>query len=899
MLKSTLYKTLSGIIFLIYNSLSIFAYGYLPVVKSFTKDDYNAGRQNWDVGTDSHGIVYFGNNQGLLRNIFGEWQLTTTDNNDVVRSLFILNDTIWTGGVHEFGFFVKDSPKDLSYHRLGTVEGGQIWEVQGKGKYIYFQTQGTILVYNKDTQKLEKTNSETGFYSIEVWNDRVWALTRNGGIGYLSNNEFIQKAQFEELNNSEVRKVFVHDQHLHILLFDGQIWSYNGEELSEVTLSGKIAGNSFFTGYSYQENNLLIGTISEGMVQIENPSGRIVTSVNSSNDLIDNTVLAIGEDNNGNIWLGLDYGIAYVEMQNAIKPIFNKGATYFIQEFEGSTFLATNKGLYQSEGDNPFQLVAKSEGQVWRIRLINNQLYICHNKGLFKWDGLQLREEYTIDGVMDIAAFPGTDRYLLSAYSGLWFARLKKGQLELIENLNIWGNPKIIYDPDNNCVWTDSKWSSVIALALSDQQNIIRKDYAGMTTYFYGEDKVVFYNNEQLFKYEKEEFTPISEAPFSNIKGNGISVLDFDKDLNQVAYVQNGVPNLLSNLHDGNFYSYQKILSSLQGKLIDGDEFIDLNEKEMRIATERGVMSFNPQSNTKSTPKSVAVISQVKVGQIGESQEEVYTFPFVVEQIMLPAGNKQMSFSFGVNSVSTDLVELRYRLWPYDEDWSEWSSEVRSKEYTRLKGGNYKFVLQARINGGDAGEQSVAFVISKFWYQTNWVMIPILLIFLACIFLTVRIMNRVNRYKLKKEKLRHKQAIAEKSVTMKNEQLLQYTEVISRKNEFLLELKEGLVKMRNAESKQWENKIVKEVNNEKKNFIFHKLFSEVHQDFIQRLSDIYPDLTANEIRTLSFIRINLGTKEIANLMNISSKSVDVSRYRIRKKLNLNHEVDLYQFIRDL
>nr|WP_321411721.1 LuxR C-terminal-related transcriptional regulator [uncultured Carboxylicivirga sp.] len=897
--KSYLYRILSGLILITLYPQIVEAYSYLPVVKCYTKDNYNAGRQNWDVDTDSYGILYFGNNSGLLRNIYGNWQLTATDNNDAIRSICIINDTIWTGGVTEYGYFVKNSPDDLKYHRLGNVEGGQIWEVVSFDNKVFFQTQGLILVYNKATKEISRITCDYGFFSIQVWNDNLWALMRNGGIGVLKGGQFSQVSRFEQLNNSEVRKVFVHNKSLYITMFDGKIWSYDGQDLVKVNISKEIEGNSFFTGYSYRDNSLLIGTISEGMVQIENQTGQIITKVNSSTDLIDNTVLAIGEDNNGNIWLGLDYGIAYVEMQNAIKPIFNRGATYSILEYDNSTFIATNKGFYQSVGNNSFELIENSEGQVWRIKLIDDRMFVCHNKGLFLWDGSSLKAQYLNDGVMDVERFHHSDMYLVSAYSGLWLAEYEKGKLNVIENLNIWGNPKLIDDQDNDCIWADSKWGSVMSLSLDSNNHLIRKDYPQMSNYFVGEDKLVFYNNESLFYFNSGNFQQASDVPLVNIKGSGISAMDFDRNLNYVGYVQNGIPNLLTNLRDGNYYSYEKILSSLKGSLIEGDEFIDLYNSEMRIATDRGVMTFNPESNTKSTPKSVSVISYIEVTQVGETLPEVYTYPYIVDQILLPAGNKQIAFHFGNNCVSTDLVESRYRLWPYDKDWSEWDSDLQIKEYTQLKGGQYKFTLQFRINGGNISEQSIGFDIDKYWYQTNWIIVPIILIFLMCILLTVRIMNRVNRYKLQKEQVRHKQVIAEKSISMKNDQLLQYTEVISRKNEFLLELKDGLAKMRNSESKQWENKILDEVNNEKKNFIFHKLFSEVHQDFIQRLTEKYPDLTANEIRTLSFVRINLGTKEIANLMNISSKSVDVSRYRIRKKMNLPHEVDLYQFIREL
>ena len=143
------------------------AYIYLPIVKSFEKAEYGAGRQNWDIGIDSYGVVYFGNTNGLLRNIYGIWQLTSTSNNDVVRSLCIDNDTIWTGGDTEYGYFVKNNPKDLSYIQIAELEGGSIWNIQCLGNHVYFQTEGTVITYNKQTKEKINVVAGLGFFDIE------------------------------------------------------------------------------------------------------------------------------------------------------------------------------------------------------------------------------------------------------------------------------------------------------------------------------------------------------------------------------------------------------------------------------------------------------------------------------------------------------------------------------------------------------------------------------------------------------------------------------------------------------------------------------------------------------------------------------------------------------------
>ncbi|TLX76626.1 hypothetical protein E9993_06980 [Labilibacter sediminis] len=874
------------------------AYNYLPTVKCYNKTQYQAGRQNWDVDFDSNGIVYFANSKGLLRYVYGNWVLTPTSGNEMVRSICVVNDTIWSGGIQEYGYFVKNSPGDLSYVKAGGVPSGQVWEIESFNNKIYLQTEGSIIIHDKAKAKGEIIYSESGFYGIQLWNNQMWAISRNGSIGVIENNEFIEKDKINQLNGVEVRRLYEYNNRLIILLFDGRVLSYDGNDLINEKLPAYIEGKALFTACPYENDEYLVGTISNGLIHINGKTQQVLTKVNTDNGLIDNTVLAIGKDAMGNVWLGLDYGIAYVEMKNTIKPVFDQGATYFIQDVGNATYLATNKGLYVSQGQSSFELIKGSEGQVWRLRIINNELYACHNLGLFKVEGKQLKSMFVQEGIMDVANFPGTNVYLLSAYSGLLLAKYQNGRYHVLQNLYIWGNPKLVYDSPNNCIWADSKWASTHKITLNEELKVEVKNYENIATFFKGENRFVFYDGNQLLNYDNGEFRAIKEAPFNNITGDGIVALDFDEKLNFVSYIQNGTLDMLANLHDGNFYSYKKLLSSLKDHLVDNDEFIDIHNGELRVATDRGVSTFNVDSRSNYSSGFNAIISKVHVHEDDTNLQE-FIFPYVSEQTVLSAGDKNILFHFGVKKSTSDHVDFRYRLWPYDRDWSEWTSSVKVKEYTRLNGGHYKFLLQSRLNGGQEKEQSFEFVIDKFWYQTKWVILPYALLFAVCILITIHIMRRIHRRSLVKEKEMYKKKEAVQSLAMKNEQLLKYTEVISRKNEFLIEVKDGLARMRNADARQWENKIIEEVNSEKKNFFFHKLFSELHQDFINRLTEKYPSLTANDVRMLSFIRINLDSREIANMMNISPKSVDISRYRIRKKMELPHETDLNQFIRDL
>lgn len=80
---------------------------------------------------------------------------------------------------------------------------------------------------------------------------------------------------------------------------------------------------------------------------------------------------------------------------------------------------------------------------------------------------------------------------------------------------------------------------------------------------------------------------------------------------------------------------------------------------------------------------------------------------------------------------------------------------------------------------------------------------------------------------------------------------------------------------------------------------FSRHFDQVHDNFLKRLGEAYPDLSPNDFKLSTYLRMNLASKEIASLMNISVRGVEASRYRLRKRLNLPSGTNLTEFLMKL
>lgn len=76
-------------------------------------------------------------------------------------------------------------------------------------------------------------------------------------------------------------------------------------------------------------------------------------------------------------------------------------------------------------------------------------------------------------------------------------------------------------------------------------------------------------------------------------------------------------------------------------------------------------------------------------------------------------------------------------------------------------------------------------------------------------------------------------------------------------------------------------------------------FSRVHESFFSKISNVFPQLSQSEKRLCALLKLNMNTKEIANVLHINSRSVDQKKYRLKKKMHLDGQEDLYKIISNL
>jgi DNA-binding CsgD family transcriptional regulator len=259
---------------------------------------------------------------------------------------------------------------------------------------------------------------------------------------------------------------------------------------------------------------------------------------------------------------------------------------------------------------------------------------------------------------------------------------------------------------------------------------------------------------------------------------------------------------------------------------------------------------------------------------------------------------------------------FQYRLEGFYPEWSSWS-ESPFASFRNLPPGNYTFQVRSRI--GDqlsSNTAEYAFVIGRPWYQTR-MMWGIYALMMGLAGWLIHTQYR-NYYRKKQERLLERnqreldlaRARSEKEIVkLKNDQLRRdfkeksnelaaSTMSIIKKNEILNRVRKQIQdRFEETESVQSIIQVIDESLNQEDDWeLFKEAFTHSDREFLNTLKMAHPELSPNDIRLCAYLRLNLTSKEIAPLFNISPRSVEIKRYRLRKKMGLERDKNLVNYL---
>lgn len=287
----------------------------------------------------------------------------------------------------------------------------------------------------------------------------------------------------------------------------------------------------------------------------------------------------------------------------------------------------------------------------------------------------------------------------------------------------------------------------------------------------------------------------------------------------------------------------------------------------------------------------------------------VHYADFHQQEIELP--NTATNITIQVTTgLSTHTTSISYRLPGVANEWSSWQTSG-TIYFTNLPSGSY----QLEIKDSNQNSLIIPIVVSPPLYKRTWMIalyVLTLLVITAGIvmFISERKRKRLLR-KYEEEQKKHAEELQQQAyeqlqekVRNQESELKNRMRFLTQKQELLDAISTEVETQKNELGERYPNKlyrrlmkIIQEGATEKDKLLsFENYFVEVHYEFMLRMQKAYPDLSPSELKFCCLIRANLSTKEISVIMGIALRSVELKKYRLKRKLNLEQESSLTSYI---
>lgn len=937
--------TLLFISFILFsNLLQGSAIPFSPVVWSYSVTDYNAGIQNWSIAQDERGIMYIGNNGGLLEYDGNNWRLHELPNRGIVRAVYISGGKIFVGSYEEFGYFERNSLNALIYHSLKDevkdfrFHNDEIWSILSVEGEIVFHSFGSLFFYNGHSvvgvrmQALPLNILQVGnkYYSQQI----------DGGLSVFTNRERKELISRSLLGNSDVTAAVPYDKGALFLTRNSGGFIYQDGRISKwnTECSAELEKHTINRAVMTKDSTYIIGTISNGIYAV-NKKGRLLWKENSDGRLLNNTVLGLYCDDDNNIWAALDEGIAYIQNNSLVyyfEPPHRKiGMVYDVLVKEDEAYVASNQGLYRMK-QGQTELVSGLEEQAWFVQEWGDQVLCGHNKGTFVISGIQAKLICDVKGGMCLRKIDVKDEqsYLLEGSygelglyninaQGHWgFDRTLKGFSHMIRNLEV---------DHQGHVWAEHLRKGLFRFKISPDMKRVENVKAyyqlgdvkdNRFALFKINGRVTFSNGEGFYTYEdmKDSIVPYKEmneqlAELKRIHAVNHAYGNYYWFVNdRMAYLVKSEMNVFHIEHRIPFSLFKGMSMEERAKMVynkrNNSSYLCLNNAIARIQADSSLLY-------KSSVKRSLWISQMEVSNDLSGSSELMP---VRMGNKVKADKNIISFSLCYPVYNDYNYKIRYRLDGFSDHWVDGSRDMH-KRYTRLPFGAYTFKAEVYNENGVLASTECSFEVMRPWYLSYWAIAAYVLLGMAFLFmLQYTVYQSVKKKKdrvIEQQRIAHQAAIElqeKKIIELEKEQLESDLKVKSKElssvvmtniahQEFLNSLKEEIQqqKLSGQYTRKNLDKLLVLVNNnivsDEENWnMFQANFDRIHENFFRNLKQQYPDLTSGDLRFCALLRLNLPTKEIAKLLNISIRGVDAARYRLRKKFGLAQEDSLTDFM---
>ena len=752
------------------------------------------------------------------------------------------------------------------------------------GNILIISYQSDLYSYNPTTKKAKtfllprkKNNLSLNRALLQNTNGQIWLATDGDGI-------------------------YILDENLILL-----------RKINKTSKTSPIIGNQIYALYQDRENRIWVGLFGKGLAIFDPFAIRFNNTVLNKklNPVFkDKSVISIAQDNTDNsLWLGTDgeglYHVAKnMDIQNlntenskissnVITSIAISGTKKYIGTYAGglnildkslniSSFKQSDQ-QFSIHSDNVWDILIDSKNHYWLgllgagVDLFNPQTNQFTNLGT------QSQSDIKIDypNIMDVFEDNDGDIWFATEGNGIYILDKQSNKIRRL-------TPDIKYD---------MLFQGRIEVFYQDWLNYIWIGTEGLGLYKY--DK----KNKKLTRFGKKEGLPsliITGITEDNRHKLWVSTYDglalFNNKKNQF---------LTFNTQDGlnsNEFNNKTLQKLKNGNLI--------------VGSKNGLNIFNPLNIhiNQNIPK-------VYITKLSILNKEVHANDTINNKIIL---SKDILFTKKINLDYSDKIfalefaalnytqpskcKYKYRLLGFNDQWIETTAKKRYAVYSNLKSGSYHFQIKASNNDNKWGNNvsNLEIIIKPPFWETSWFYALIILFILLIIYGIFKYNLLLIKKDFDKQKAIDRNKILELEKKNIKSELDKLTFYVINRDRVLLNFKQRFFHLSKLAKEKVKNgleeimaDIDNEINDDKEWKYIEPRLDEFYNNFITKLKQKHPDITQPEIKIASYVRMNMSSKEIAELMNKTARAVENDRYRLRKKLKLSSKQSLRKYLADL
>ncbi|MFV0469015.1 MAG: triple tyrosine motif-containing protein [Dysgonomonas sp.] len=714
--------------------------------------------------------------------------------------------------------------------------------------------------------------------------------------------------------------------------------------------------NNKYIVYGTVQRGIAIQNINDGSVMYVNTYSGLQNNTILSMSFDNQQNLWLGLDK------GLDYVLLNSPVMNVFGVNNMYGSGYASCLKDNTLYFGTNQGLYTSPYPLPntplpleLKMIDGLQGQVWCLTKVENTIFCGNDRGAFM---ITQKGVERIQGVEGTWMFKHLqhhpDMILGCSYQGLFILKKENNSWRFSHFVKgKFNEASRLYEEDNekDVVWFSHWQKGMYRLKFNNEMDsIVKVELFDKTkgfptnrnnTVYNINDKLIFSSESGFLKYnpqsnKMEQSVEWNHNIFSSPPN---SIRLYESKTKDIWFVSGEYIGVISQNENKSPKIDSTSYQILKSKIILGFEnFNFIDDKNIIVSTEDGFSWIDLKNDTKIKDNFKVFFRNIFVTNDKDSLVAGRINTTTAETINIFNSNQNsFRFEFIAPEYRSDgIVQYSYFLENYDRTWSEFSTS-NIKEYTQLPEGDYTFRVKAKNKfSSEVAECYYSFTISPPWYLSKIAIViyTILFILLAVLlFFTIkhhsfRIAREVEKRKeeeMKEQELRFREDASEKKKEindLKNQQL-QYElrhksqELASsimnviRKNEILLDIKDSLSKVSTdiknkkdvdvalSRLNKMEHSIKENIESDNNWKRFEKNFDLVYENYLKKLSELYPDLTLNDKKVCAYLKMGLSSKDIAPLLNMSVRSVEMNRYRLRKKMNLERDINLVEFLQRL